>query len=161
MKKLLKVLVVCLAMAMMLAGCGNGGNGGTSNEGGQTDGENSGIPTDQTLIMVTTQDPQSFNPDFKSDDGAWPINQNIFNRLVKLGNNTKINLDLAESYEFSEDGMQLTFHLHDGVKWHDGEPFTSADVKWTYDTAIAEKWSKADNLPTLTELNARMTIQLS
>ena len=57
MKKLLKVLVVCLAMAMMLAGCGNGGNGGTSNEGGQTDGENSGIPTDQTLIMVTTQDP--------------------------------------------------------------------------------------------------------
>lgn len=146
MKKLLKVLVVCLAMAMMLAGCGNGGNGGTSNEGGQTDGENSGIPTDQTLIMVTQQDPQSFNPDFKSDDGAWPINQNIFNRLVKLGNNTKINLDLAESYEFSEDGMQLTFHLHDGVKWHDGEPFTSADVKWTYDTAIAEKWSKADNL---------------
>lgn len=58
MKKLLKVLVVCLAMAMMLAGCGNGGNGGTSNEGGQTDGENSGIPTDQTLIMVTSQDPQ-------------------------------------------------------------------------------------------------------
>ena len=46
MKKLLKVLVVCLATAMMLAGCGNGGNGGTSNEGGQTDGENSGIPTD-------------------------------------------------------------------------------------------------------------------
>ena len=57
MKKLLKVLVVCLAMAMMLAGCGNGGIGGTSNEGGQTDGENSGIPTDQTLIMVTSQDP--------------------------------------------------------------------------------------------------------
>ena len=146
MKKLLKVLIVCLTLALTLAGCGSNNNGGGANEGGQTGGETGEIPSDQTLIMVTTSEPQSFNPDFKSDDGAWPINQNIFNRLVKLGSNTTINLDLAESYEFSEDGLQLTFHLHDGVKWHDGEPFTSADVKWTYDTAIAEKWSKVDSL---------------
>ena len=137
MKKLLSVFVVCLAMVLSLSGCGTDETtGGTSGEGS----------ADQTLVMVTTTEPQSFNPDFKSDDGAWPINQNIFNRLVKLGANTTINMDLAESYEFSEDGMTLTFHLHEGVKWHDGEPFSSEDVKWTYDTAIAEKWSKSDSL---------------
>ena len=137
MKKLLSVFVVCLAMVLSLSGCGTDETtGGTSGEGS----------ADQTLVMVTTTEPQRFNPYFKSDDGAWPINQNIFNRLVKLGANTSINMDLAESYEFSEDGMTLTFHLHEGVKWHDGEPFSSEDVKWTYDTAIAEKWSKSDSL---------------
>ena len=103
--------------------------------------------------MVTTQDPQSCNPDFKSDDGAWPINQNIFNRLVKLGNNTKINLDLAESYEFSEDGMQLTFHLHDGVKWHDGEPFTSNDVVWTF-TKVLEEGYQSNTLNMIDSVTA-------
>ena len=42
-----------------------------------------------------------------------------------------------------------TFHLEEGVKWHDGEPFTSADVKWTYDTLMAEKWAKSDNFTTV------------
>jgi len=42
--------------------------------------------------------------------------------------------DLARSWEWSEDHRTITFHLHQGVRWHDGQPFTSADVKFTYDT---------------------------
>ena len=41
--------------------------------------------------------------------------------------------DLAESWSWSEDGTRLTFKLREGVKWHDGAPFTSADVKCTWD----------------------------
>lgn len=40
---------------------------------------------------------------------------------------------LAENWESTPDGMQWTFTLHDGLKWSDGEPITSKDVKWTYD----------------------------
>ncbi len=58
----------------------------------------------------------------KSDDYAYQINQNIYNRLVKLNANDQILPDLAKSWEFSEDGLTLTFHLQEGVKWHDGEP---------------------------------------
>ena len=73
-------------MAMMLVAAGNGGNGGTTNDGQQTDGEKqwNSYGSDFDHGHAETE-PQSFNPDFKSDDGAWPINQNIFNRLVKLG----------------------------------------------------------------------------
>lgn len=42
--------------------------------------------------------------------------------------------------------MKLTFHLKKDVKWHDGEALTSEDVKWTFDTMIANKWSKSDSL---------------
>src|SRR2546422_291599 len=37
--------------------------------------------------------------------------------------------DLADSWAWSEDGTELTFRLHPGVKWHDGKPFTANDVK--------------------------------
>src|SRR5882757_9492456 len=41
--------------------------------------------------------------------------------------------DLAESWSWSEDGKELSFKLRQGVKWHDGKPFTAADVKCTFD----------------------------
>jgi peptide/nickel transport system substrate-binding protein len=41
--------------------------------------------------------------------------------------------DLGDSWAWSEDGKDLTFKLHQGVKWHDGKPFTAADVKCTWD----------------------------
>ncbi|MGH6738721.1 MAG: ABC transporter substrate-binding protein, partial [Bradyrhizobium sp.] len=41
--------------------------------------------------------------------------------------------DLADSWTWSEDGTELTFKLHPGVKWHDGKPFTAKDVVCTWD----------------------------
>jgi peptide/nickel transport system substrate-binding protein len=41
--------------------------------------------------------------------------------------------ELATSWSWSEDGTELSFKLREGVKWHDGKPFTAADVKCTYD----------------------------
>ncbi len=63
----------------------------------------------------------------------------VFNNLVVFDPNVKQNSlksivpDLAESWSWSEDGTELTFKLRGGVKWHDGQPFTAADVKCTMD----------------------------
>jgi len=44
--------------------------------------------------------------------------------------------DLAESWETSDDGMEITFKLHQGVKWHDGVPFTADDVVYSLDKMV-------------------------
>ena len=46
--------------------------------------------------------------------------------------------DLATKWEWSEDGKELTFPLRQGVKWHDGKPFTAADVKCTFDLLMGK-----------------------
>jgi len=45
---------------------------------------------------------------------------------------------LAESIEMPEDRSEITFHLRAGAKWHDGQPVTAEDVKWTFETLIAK-----------------------
>ena len=63
----------------------------------------------------------------------------IFNNLVVYDQHKPQNSmgtivpELATSWEWSKDNLTLTFKLRQGVKWHDGKPFTSADVKCTFD----------------------------
>jgi peptide/nickel transport system substrate-binding protein len=63
----------------------------------------------------------------------------VFNNLVVFDQHVAQNSvqsivpDLATGWSWSEDGTQLTFPLRNGVKWHDGKPFTAADVKCTWD----------------------------
>lgn len=69
------------------------------------------------------------------------IQRIIANGLVKLGYPSfEVEPDLAESWETSEDHLTHTFTLRSGVTWHDGKPFTAADVKFTYDLVTAKEW---------------------
>src|SRR5216683_559218 len=57
----------------------------------------------------------------------------IYDQHVKQNSMQSIVPDLAIGWTWDEDGKQLTFKLHEGVKWHDGKPFTASDVKCTWD----------------------------
>src|SRR5216684_5582155 len=63
----------------------------------------------------------------------------VFNNLIMFDQHVPQNSlssivpDLAESWTFGEDGKSLTFKLRQGVKWHDGKPFTAKDVKCTWE----------------------------
>ena len=72
----------------------------------------------------------------------------VFNNLVIFDQNVAQNStesivpDLAESWAWSADKKTLTFKLRQGVKWHDGKPFSSADVKCTFDMLMGKSQQK-------------------
>jgi peptide/nickel transport system substrate-binding protein len=72
---------------------------------------------------------------------AMPM-MGVFNNLVlydqHIAQNSLATIvpDLAESWSWSEDGTALTFRLRDGVRWHDGKPFTAHDVQCTWDLLL-------------------------
>lgn len=76
------------------------------------------------------------NPVIAPDIGSVLINKVIFSALVRPDEQLRPQPDLATSWTTSDDGLQYTFNLKPGVRWHDGEPFTANDVKFTFDQAI-------------------------
>ena len=74
----------------------------------------------------------------------------VFNNLVFFDPNEKVNSpdkivpDLAESWSWNPELTKLTFKLRQGVKWHDGKPFSAKDVKCTWDALIGKGDEKAD-----------------
>ena len=72
----------------------------------------------------------------------------VFNNLVIYKQDVPQNSmdsivpDLAESWAWSDDKKKLSFKLRQGVKWHDGKPFTSADVKCTFDMLMGKSQQK-------------------
>ncbi len=68
-----------------------------------------------------------------SDAAAERVKNLIFNSLVKKDANFDYVGELAKEIKTSADGKVITFILHDGVKFHNGQDFTSADVKYTFD----------------------------
>jgi peptide/nickel transport system substrate-binding protein len=67
----------------------------------------------------------------------------MFNSLVKKDEKFDYVPELASNIQRSEDGLGFTFTLRDGVTFHDGRPFTSADAKYTLDTVLASTFAKA------------------
>jgi peptide/nickel transport system substrate-binding protein len=62
---------------------------------------------------------------------------NVFEGLTRIGPNGEVLPALAKSWDISPDGKTYTFHLHTGVKFHDGSDFSADDVKFSLDRAMA------------------------
>lgn len=75
-------------------------------------------------------------PMVSSTYGAGFWSRNFYNTLVSYDDNGKIQGELAETWEISDDGKTYTFHLRDGVKFSDGTPLTSEAVKMTLEAVV-------------------------
>lgn len=99
-------------------------------------------------------DPGPINPALTSSGQTHPVTGQVFNGLVRLTctqpAGTRCNYeplpDLAESWTISPDGKTYVFNLRQGVRWHDGRPFTSADVKYTFEQVLLTRHPRTRTL---------------
>ena len=92
------------------------------------------VPTrENTLVIMGHHEVAGLSPDDVGPTVTWTMISSIHDALIELNHNLEFEPALAESYEISPDGLTITFHLRRGVLFHDGTPFTSADVKYTYE----------------------------
>jgi len=86
------------------------------------------------LVRVTGhQEVASLSPDDVGPSVHWVMVTQMHNALVEGNEYNVIEKVLAEHYDVSRDGLQYTFKLRKGIKFHDGSEFTADDVKYTYE----------------------------
>ena len=90
-----------------------------------------------SLTYATIVEPLTFNLALASDAGSASYLGYLFEGLTEVSWLTdEVEPALAESWKHSADGLTWTFSLRRDVTWHDGEPFTAADVEFTFNQVI-------------------------
>jgi peptide/nickel transport system substrate-binding protein len=84
-----------------------------------------------TLVQITQPEPPNLAPYISTSAPIGQVTAKVFDGLLEYGFDLKPKPSLAESFEVAPDGKAITFKLRKDVKFHDGQPFTSADVQFT------------------------------
>lgn len=133
-------LIMAAAMTVSLAACGGKTDDGKKNN--STDETKTEAGADNTLVYASG-DYTRINP---AMDEHGEINVLLFNGLTAHNDKNEVIPGLAKSWDYDEDSYTYTFHLEEGVKWHDGEAFSAEDVKFTIE-AIMNPDNESENAP--------------
>ncbi len=95
-------------------------------------------PDPNTLVVVIESSPTNLDPRVGIDAFSERIDNLIFDDLLSRGDDLNVAPGLAERWDIP-DPITYVFHLHHGVKFHDGRSLTARDVKWTFDSLLQGK----------------------
>ena len=123
------------ALAVAILACGSATDDAAAQGGAKAYGD--------TFIDSILGNISSFIPMITTDLYSHQVGELLYSGLVTFDRDMNPQGDLAESWKFSKDCLDLTFNLRKGVKWHDGQPFSAADVVFTYEAAIDPKTPNA------------------
>ena len=98
----------------------------------------SSTPDPNTLAMIIESSPTNLDPRVGIDAWSERIDNLIFDDLLSRGNDLNVAPGLAERWDVP-DPVTYIFHIHQGVRFHDGRLLTSKDVKWTFDSLLQGK----------------------
>jgi peptide/nickel transport system substrate-binding protein len=141
-KKRIHLAVILVLIMALVVGCSSSTSKPTENQSDNSSGTKTETNNQQaseseqnkfggTLIVGTVGDPDTLNPLVSNSvNGNW-IHSLLYPKLLTMSPDGVKEPYMAESIETSEDGLVVTIKIKDGLKWQDGTPITSADVKFT------------------------------
>ncbi|MEG0821172.1 MAG: ABC transporter substrate-binding protein [Burkholderiaceae bacterium] len=89
-----------------------------------------------TLVAAVPADPQHFNGAITTASHTHAVADSIFSGLVALDRQGQPQPDLASAWEISADGRRVSFKLAPHARWHDGQPVTADDVRFSFESVL-------------------------
>jgi peptide/nickel transport system substrate-binding protein len=132
----LKLVAVVAAAPLVLTACGDSGS--------ETAAAAAAEEQDNVFVVTLESDPPHFNMGITTDGSAQYPSRAMFEPLVNLNEQFEVVPGLATEWTANAESTEFTFTLREGVTWHDGEPFTSADVAFYFDEVMPTHPLSAD-----------------
>ena len=148
-----KVIILFLVLTFFITACSETSlNPLEQNEA--VEQENPGPPQSGGTVNLGITSALNLNPLLANDDETMAIQSLIFEGLVKIDAQGMVQPALAESWQISDDGKTYTIKIRSDVTWHNGQTFSSADVKAVFDKIMELKRQKGNkDLPAYTEFD--------
>lgn len=99
-----------------------------------------------TFYISAISNPKKWNDVTAHETSTTQYTNQFLRGLVTIHPTTgALTPELATGWDISDDGLEVVFHLREGIKWSDGEPFTSADIMFTYNDLILNEDVETDS----------------
>jgi peptide/nickel transport system substrate-binding protein len=142
-----KLLYVLVLLAVLVSACGNGGEATATASGAA---EATEVPVnggDATLRIGWIGKPDTLNPAYAFLTESYAIFDLVYSTLTTEGVDGNYAGVLARDWSVSDDGLTWTYHLRDGIKWHNGESFTAGQMAWAINAIMLDPdgWAASAN----------------
>lgn len=152
MKKTVKMLsVVWLVLVLLVAGCSNGSSTGETGEPDTQKNNEDGGGEKTSLVIAQSADITTLDPQNSLSTNGDRVFRNMFSRLFYRDSNMEIQPELVDTYE-NIDEQTWHFKLKEGVTFHNGDPLTAEDVKFSLERVMNDDTLK--EFPYFTQLSA-------
>jgi glutathione transport system substrate-binding protein len=131
-KRLIVLVVLLLGLVAFLGACSSKENASSDSKSGDAAGEKSG----GSLTFGLAAEPTTMDPYIQNGTHGRTVKFAIFRGLYNYNEKGELEAELAESYTTNDELTQYTFKLRD-AKFHNGDPVTAEDVKFTYERILA------------------------
>jgi peptide/nickel transport system substrate-binding protein len=143
-----KLLYVLVLLAMLVSACGGGG-GATATASGATEATEAPVNSggDATLRIGWIGKPDTLNPAYAFLTESYTVFDLVYSTMVTEGADGSYIGVLAKDWSVSDDGLTWTYTLKDGIKWHNGEAFTAAQMAWSINAIMLDPdgWAASAN----------------
>lgn len=148
MKKQASIILAAL-LAVSLTACSGGktetpattaaGETSAATEAASTaGGDNTAVSPDNDFVIALQADATHLDPHVSGNGVSNTITNSMYETLVWFDENLELKPLLAKSWTVSDDGLDYTFVLNEGIKFHDGEPFNAESIVANYERAKSD-----------------------